>query len=342
MPLFRCLLFFAMATVTLAQYFSQCEDVGNYLFCYMASMTGQCYDRHHINSMIRMCRSTCNLCHMPLPTQKPVPVPCKDNTSKCKRWVQYCKEGNPWYGYMSKNCKVTCALCSQCEDSHGSCSVYQRRGYCEPSSVYIKFMRRRCTKTCALCKDVTSTAVPTTPSPTPPEIKEFECNFGENECDWWNEPLDDTADWIVGTIDGGLTEGARYDLSRGVAGNYLYLDASYPTQKASIRLPWAMILPMNTTTREQMCFKLHYHLTGGHFSILQSQNAKLAERNIYGEAAGSSPSRVITRRNPTRGWVRLHVNVNVGVDSTIIIEGTKGEHGDVALDSFYFVKGVCP
>lgn len=319
---------FVLAVFTLTPVdgqYGNCQDTGNYIQCYTGYITGQCYGARH-NEMLTNCRRTCDLCHVPIPTKRPKDGPCVDKNKKCKGWSRYCEEDSRWFRYMKKNCRATCKLCSTCKDSHRSCPSYKRRGYCQRSSVYYKFMSKSCPKTCFFCSN--KPQKPTPPPQPAVEVKEFECDFEQHECDWWNQPLDDTADWATGRLVEGPTGGHRDGK------NYLYLDAIHVHQKAAMNLYWEMILPVNNTQRGQMCFKFHYHMSGGTFSVKQGKNPTSSVR--------PQPSLLFSRRNPTENWTPAEVNVNVNMENFLVIEGIKeGRNSHVAMDSFYFVKGIC-
>lgn len=86
-------------------------------------------------------------------------VVCEDGDPRCSGWAKVGEcEANP--GYMSKNCRKSCALCGNatettnqdCQDNNERCSAWASTGQCESSP---NFVIPACPKSCGVCgKDI--------------------------------------------------------------------------------------------------------------------------------------------------------------------------------------------
>merc|ERR1712042_186893 len=104
---------------------------------------------------------------------------------------------------------------------------------------YHEFMKKNCELTCNLCAP--PSANPHTTSKTKFDFnkltKEFVCDFEIDECDWINQPFDDTSDWLVGHNENGPAKGFNSTNS------YLYLaDTIQEDYYAILLLPWQLVL----------------------------------------------------------------------------------------------------
>jgi len=331
----------------LAQGQSTCRDSEDYYTCHNWSLQGMCTEPSYRQLAMENCKRTCNMCwgnrnandvtnsNRYNNNNDNIKEVCEDRDTSCSKWTKHCIEHSQYHEFMNENCRRTCGFCTDatCADINKRCTKYKERKYCEVTNVYHAFMKKNCERTCGLCTPPTKDAK-TTPRTRLESFKslkkEFLCDFEMDECDWMNQPFDDTAEWSVGRNPSGPPRGFK-----GSSG-YLYLDdAIYEDYYANLLLPWQLVLPDGVTSLGKMCMHFMYVMNDGKLTV--SQRATPTSRNKF-------PPTVVkfTNEKPALSWKHATVDVRVSDSYELIIKGTKGaSHSYLAIDYLFFTKGGC-
>ena len=330
-------LLFASAIIY-CQEWGNCYDEEGETTCYYWRINGMCNQRNYRNYMYRICRRTCNLCPSKEVTPYPVPTtpipykPCHDVRDKCPNWKEFCQPGNEYHVFMKKHCRRTCLVCADpnCKDLNSRCSTFKAAGYCHNEHRYFNYMRKSCQKSCEFCVR-NNTDVIDYDGKKPVQIeKYFKCDFEQNECDWWNRPFEDNADWAVGVDPNGPKHG--YNGSA----KYLYAETPHRGYRAKLWLPWQLILPDGgLKSLGNMCFHFVYQITNGRLTVHQTPQPTLHEKS-------PNPQTLLETLEYRHGWTRTRLNVKADPQFYLTVIGHKGVSDSyIALDDFYFTKGAC-
>jgi len=348
-PVMLTCVLLCVVVVVVGQRSSTCRDKVDYYTCYNWSLNGMCTEPSYRQLAMQNCRRTCNMCYDTWATNDVTNTnsnnddnnnngeACKDNRSTCSKWVKHCRKNSAYYEFMSENCRRTCGFCTDasCADINKRCDKYKKRNYCEITHMYHAFMKKNCELTCNFCRPPTKSVKKTVMKKNPYETflnlkKEYLCDFEEDECDWINQPFDDTADWSVGRNENGPAKGFKS------SNGYLYLASGvYEDYYANLLLPWQLVLPDGVTVLGKMCLHFMYIMNDGKLTV--SQRATPTSRNKF-------PPTVVkfTATSRTLSWKHAAVDVMVSDSYELVIKGTKGvPQSYLAIDYLFFTKGGC-
>ena len=322
-----------------AQEWGNCYDEGGETACYYWRINGMCRHRAYRDNMYRICRRTCNLCPSKVVPAYYVPTtaipykPCHDVRDKCLSWKRYCEPNNEYFSFMQKHCRRTCLFCSDpnCKDLHVRCPSYHLSGFCHNEHKYFNYMRKNCQKSCSFCvQNGTDMAGDKKTEVVPRVERFFECGFERDECDWWNQPFDDTGDWAVGVDPKGPKEGYKG------SSKYLYAQVPFRGYRAKLWLPWQLILPDGgLKSLGDMCFHFVYRITHGRLTVHQTPQPTLVRKN-------QNPQTLLETLDYKSEWTQTRLNVKADPQFHLSIIGQKGVSTSyIALDDFYFTKGAC-
>ena len=240
---------------------------------------------------------------------------------------------------MTKNCPRACLFCEdeRCVDRKPRCEKYRSLGYCADNHMYSRFMQKNCEHSCKFCLSPETTTRNEVESY---ENKEFVCDFETDECDWWNQPLDDTADWLIGVNKHGPVTGFNG------SANYTYLDAEYETYYAIMKLPWQLILSDGEKEPGKMCFHFMYQLMNGNRGLgHRGLGAKLSVSQIANPTLENTVTSAVVKFTTTdekSRWTHAKVDVYVSEHFELRLKGVKGgPKSVVAIDYIFFTRGKC-
>jgi len=350
-----CVLSCSVAVVVVGQS-SSCRDKVDYYTCYNWSVNGMCTEPSYRQLAMQNCRRTCNMCWDTWASNDVANTDsssssssnnnnnnndngekCEDNRTTCSKWKKHCRHNSAYYEFMTENCRRTCGFCvdETCADINKRCEKYKKKNYCDIQHMYHAFMKKNCELTCKLCRPPTKNVKPKAKSPLNSQRfrnlkKEFLCDFEVDECDWINQPFDDTADWSIGRNENGPAKGFKS------SNGYLYLAGKiYEGYYANLLLPWQLILPDGVTSLGKMCLHFMYMMNDGKLTV--SQRGTPTSRNKF-------PPTVVkfTNEKPTLRWKHATVDVMVTDSFELVIKGRKGvRQSYLAIDYLFFTKGGC-
>ncbi|XP_012561173.2 uncharacterized protein LOC105846713 [Hydra vulgaris] len=307
-----------------------CVDLASPQTCYSLFMSRMCRDISQYQFMFSYCKKTCEFCTSSTSHISKF-ANCEDRRHQCPKWKHFCSHESKYYSFMASNCQKTCLFCSEtnCIDLDENCSDFAKLGYC--SNEHFFNMEKKCPRSCGVCSNKKYENF--VKKDNQDVIKEFFCDFENNECDWINEHFDDTADWKVGIING------ETKLNKNLSNNYLYLKTEHESYFGNLLLPWQLVLPDPVQDIGEMCLNFELQMSGGKISIMEIQNPSNKNKNPTPRIIYSLDK---VNENVAKEWNKIQVTVNVSSKNNLIIVGTKGPIGTyIAIDNMFFVAGSC-
>lgn len=112
-------------------------------------------------------------------------------------------------------------------------------------------------------------------------------------------------------------------------GYYLYMDSSNMSNFEKVNFTSTTI-----TKRGELCLVFWYYMFGKHMGSL----------NVYYESdTGHSVKLFSKSNNQGQRWHSAHIDINVGMNFKVAIEGTRGNgiESEIAIDDIILLSGDC-